>query len=345
MSLPILLGVLGGLMKMSKKVLITGASGFVGYHLIAKAIENGLEVYAAVRPNSIISQLKNLPVNYVNLNFSSVNDLKAELEDKQYAYIIHAAGTTKAKTLQEYNKVNAEYSRNLALAASLINYKLEKFIFVSSLAAIGPITDFNASIYDDTIAQPVTFYGMSKKLAEEYLNNIENLPLITVRPTAVYGPREKDIFILFKTINQGLEPYIGSFNQHLSFIYVKDLAEIIIRFLTSNIEHKTYNISDGLSYNRYALAEGLKKALNKKTLKIHIPLLIIKGLASVMDAIYANSAKTPTLNKEKIKELTAPNWTCSIENLKKDLQFVPQYNLEKGLNETVKWYKENNWLK
>lgn len=330
---------------MSKKVLITGASGFVGYHLIVTAIENGLEVFAAVRPNSNVSHLKDLNVNYVNLNFNAVDELKAELEEKQYAYIIHAAGTTKAKTLQEYNKVNAEFSRNLALAASLVSYKLEKFVFVSSLAAIGPITDFNAAINDDTIAQPITFYGLSKKLAEEYLNKIENLPLVTVRPTAVYGPREKDIFILFKTINQGLEPYIGRFNQTLSFIYVKDLAEIIIRFLTSDVVHKTYNISDGLAYDRYALANGLKKVLQKKTLKMHIPLGIIKSLAGLMDTIYARSGKTPTLNKEKIKELTAPNWACNIENLKKDLRFEPHYNLERGLAETVKWYKANNWLK
>ena len=330
---------------MGKKVLITGASGFVGYHLIVTAIKHGLEIYAAVRPNSNVSHLKDLNINYVNLNFNSVDELKAELEEKQYAYIVHAAGTTKAKTLQEYNKVNADYSRNLALAASLVSYKLEKFVFVSSLAAIGPIADFNASINDDSIAQPVTFYGLSKKLAEEYLNKIENLPLVTVRPTAVYGPREKDIFILFKTINQGLEPYIGRFNQTLSFIYVKDLAEVIIRFLKSEVVHKTYNISDGLAYNRYALADGLKKALNKRTLKMHIPLGMIKGLAGFMDTIYAKSSKTPTLNKEKIKELTAPNWACNIENLKKDLQFEPQYNLERGLAETVKWYKENNWLK
>lgn len=330
---------------MSKKVLITGASGFVGYHLIVTAIECGLEVYAAVRSNSNVSHLKGLNVNYVQLNFSAVDELKAALEEKQYAYIIHAAGTTKAKTLQEYNRVNAEYSRNLALAASLVNYTVEKFVFVSSLAAIGPIADFNTTIGDDAIAQPVTFYGLSKKLAEEYLKEIENLPLVTVRPTAVYGPREKDIFILFKTINSGLEPYIGRFNQQLSFIYVKDLAEIIIRLLKSDIVHKTYNITDGLTYDRYALAEGLKKALHKKTLKVHIPLGIIKGLAGFMDTIYARSSKTPTINKEKIKELTAPNWACNIENLKRDLQFEPQYNLEKGLVETVKWYKANHWLK
>lgn len=329
---------------MRKKVLITGASGFVGYHLITTAIEHGLDVYAAIRPNSDISHLKDLDINYVNLNFNVVDELKTELEAKQYAYIVHAAGTTKAKTLQEYNKINAQYSKNLALAASQVNYKLEKFVFVSSLAAIGPIEDFNKSIEDDSNPKPITLYGSSKRLAEDYLNAIENLPLIIVRPTAVYGPREKDIFILFKTINQGLEPYIGKFKQLLSFIYVKDLAKIIVKFLESDLTHKTYNISDGQSYDRYALADGLKKAMHKRTLKLYIPLNVIKGLAKVMDKVYAGSVKTPTLNKEKIKELTAPNWTCSIENLKEDLQFVPQYNLEQGLAESVKWYKENNWL-
>lgn len=330
---------------MRKKVLITGASGFVGYHLIIAAIGHGLDVYAAIRPNSNTSHLSSLNINYVHLNFNAVDALKAELEEKQYAYIIHAAGTTKAKTLQAYNLINAEYSKNLALAASLVNYQLEKFVFVSSLAAVGPLSDFNSAIEDHTILQPVTFYGMSKKLAEDYLNKIENLPLITVRPTAVYGPREKDIFILFKTINSRLEPYIGKFDQQLSFIYVKDLAEIIIRCLNSAMVHKTYNISDGLVYNRYALADELKKALHKKTLKMHIPLGMIKGLAGLMDVLYAKASTTPTLNREKIKELTAPNWACSIENLKKDLKFTPQYNLQKGLDETVKWYKLNNWLK
>lgn len=330
---------------MSKKVLITGASGFVGFHLIYTAINHGLEVYAAVRHSSDINHLNGLQVNYINLDFNSVDSLKKDLAQYQFNYIIHAAGSTKAKTLEDYNFINADFSKNLALAASQADHNLEKFIFVSSLAALGPLENFNALIQDNSPANPVTYYGMSKKLAEDYLNDIDNLPLITVRPTAVYGPREKDLFILFKTINQGLNPYIGRFNQNLSFIYVKDLAESIIRFLESDIQHKAYNIADGLVYNRYALAENIKKALHKKTLQVHIPLGIIKGLAGIMDNIYANSAKTPTLNKEKIKELTAPNWACNIENLQKDLNFTPKYNLEQGIQETVEWYKANHWLK
>jgi nucleoside-diphosphate-sugar epimerase len=329
---------------MKKKVLITGASGFVGFHLLNEALADNLEVYAAVRPKSNIKHLENLPVNYVNLDFASIKSLKKDLAANQYDYIIHAAGITKAKSETEYNTINAEYTKNLAIAANSLNKPIEKFIFVSSLAALGPLTDLNGVIEDDAMANPVTSYGKSKLLAEKYLKEIKNLPLVVVRPTAVYGPREKDIFILFKSINKGLEPYIGKFIQQLSFIYVKDLAKIIIDLLSTDIKNKSYNVSDGQVYNRYALADFTKEFLQKKTIKFHLPVTAVSGLASFMDLLYANSNQTPTLNKEKMAELTAVNWACSIQNIKKDLSYTPRFNLEQGLNETLTWYKSNHWL-
>ncbi|SHE60247.1 NAD-dependent epimerase/dehydratase family protein [Pedobacter caeni] len=327
-----------------KKVLITGATGFVGYHLINKALAAGLEVYAAVRPDTDKEHLKDFDIHYVHLDYSSVESLKTALEEKQYHYIIHAAGITKAKTKEAYNKVNADYSRNLAMAASTAAIDLHKFIFVSSLAALGPLSDLSAEIQDHTPGHPVTNYGASKLLAEQYLAEIKGLPLITIRPTAVYGPREKDLFILFNSINKGLEPHIGSFKQKLSFVYVTDLAGIIVKALFSELVAKQYNVSDGNIYDRYALANGVKKALNKKTLKFHLPVPVVGALAALMDIFYAKSRNTPALNKEKMAELTAINWACNIGHVKADLGYEPEFDLEKGLNETVSWYKSNNWL-
>lgn len=329
---------------MKKRVLITGASGFVGFHLIAAAIASDLEVFAAVRPTSDIKHLQEFDIQYTHPDFSDINSLQKELEEKQYSYIIHAAGITSAKTSEEYNRVNAVYTQNLALAAIAANIKLEKFIFVSSLAALGPLKDLAGLIEDNSPAHPVTNYGASKLLAEQYLEEIKGLPLLVIRPTAVYGPREKDIFILLQTINKGLEPHIGSFKQQISFIYVKDLARIIIEALFSAVTNKQYNVSDGGIYNRYALAEGVKKALHKKTWKFHLPVTVVAALAALMEWIYKNAAGAPTLNKEKMNELTAINWACSIERLQKDFGFKPVYNLEKGLVETVNWYKNNKWL-
>jgi len=329
---------------MSKRVLITGATGFVGYHLIEKAIQSGLEVYAAVRKSSSKSHLSEFNIKYIDLDYSSVENLRSQLEEHQFSYIIHAAGITKAKTKADYNKVNAEFTEHLAVAAITAGIKLEKFVFVSSLAALGPLTDLNQEIKEDTPAHPVTNYGTSKLLAEKYLSEIPGLPLITIRPTAVYGPREKDIFILFKSISRGLEPHIGSFKQQLSFIYVKDLADVIVNSLFVKVNGKQYNVSDGNVYNRYALAELVKKALKQRTFKFHLPVPVVSAMASFMDFIYTNSKNTPTLNKEKMAELTAINWACNIDNAKHDLNYAPKFNLEKGLTDTVKWYKANNWL-
>ncbi|WP_432712142.1 NAD-dependent epimerase/dehydratase family protein [Pedobacter sp.] len=329
---------------MKKKVLITGASGFVGFHLLNEAIANDLEVYAAVRPNSKIQHLQDLPIHFVHLDFTSVESLTAALTDQAYDFIIHAAGITKAKTESEYNKVNAEYTRNLALATQALVKPLEKFVFVSSLAALGPLKSLTGEIKDDAVANPVTNYGKSKLLAEAYLKDIKNLPLVVIRPTAVYGPREKDIFILFKSINKGLEPYIGKFSQQLSFIYVEDLARIIVMALGTQLMHKSYNVSDGQVYDRYALAQYTKALLQKKTFKFHLPVASVDALASLMDFLYAKSKETPALNKEKMAELTAVNWACNIENIQKDLGYMPKYNLAQGLKETLSWYKSNHWL-
>lgn len=329
---------------MSKRVLITGATGFVGYHLIEKALKAGLEVYAAVRKSSSKTHLNEFDIKYIDLDYSSVDALRTQLEEHQFSFIIHAAGITKAKTKADYNKINAEYTEYLAVAAITASIRLEKFVFVSSLAALGPLVDLSQEIKEDTPGRPVTNYGASKLLAEKYLNEIPGLPLITIRPTAVYGPREKDIFILFKSISRGLEPHIGSFKQQLSFIYVKDLADVIVNSLFVKINGTQYNVSDGNVYDRYALAELVKKALKKKTFKFHLPVPVVGAMASVMDFIYLNRKDTPTLNKEKMAELTAINWACNIDKAKHDLGYAPKFDLEKGLIDTVKWYKDNNWL-
>jgi len=327
-----------------KKVLITGASGFVGYHLISEALALDLDVYAAIRPDSNVKHLQDFPIHFVNLDFSSVQKLKTQLEENQYEYIIHAAGVTKAKSKEIYDYINAELTNNLAMAIQSANYKVEKFVFVSSLAALGPLKDLTLQIEDNTVAKPVSNYGASKLLAEKHLSKYKDLPLVVIRPTAVYGPREKDIFILVNSIKKGLEPYIGNIIQQLSFIYVKDLAEIILKTLTSDIVNRSYNVSDGRVYSRYALADFTKSFLSKKTFKFHIPLALMKLSAGIIDLMYKGSEKTPVINSEKIEELIAVNWSCDIKNIKRDLGFSPKFDLKAGLEETLSWYKVNNWL-
>jgi nucleoside-diphosphate-sugar epimerase len=327
---------------MKQRLLITGGTGFLGYHIINKAVEQGLEVFVATRQSSVTGHLKGIDVKYMPLNLGDSGVLKQNLEEKQFDFILHAAGSTRAPSQQQYNLVNAVYTANLARAANDADIPLKKFVFVSSLAAIGP-APVGDTIDGNKKMQPVTAYGESKKLAEKMLGEIPGLPLIIFRPTAVYGPREKDILIVLKTFNRGFEPYIGNKPQELSFIYAKDLAELLINSLHSSIIGKAYNISDGEVYSRFALADITKKILHKKTLRLQLPVGLVKLVASILEKAGSINGTTPPLNREKIEELTA-SWVCSIEEAKIDFGFKPRYNLENGLKETLDWYKANNWL-
>jgi nucleoside-diphosphate-sugar epimerase len=329
---------------MSKRLLITGASGFLGYHLVEEALAQGYTVFAAVRKSSKVDHLKDLPIHYTQLDYTNVPSLVSNIEENQYDYIIHAAGTLKAKDLEAYNQVNAVYTKNLALAAMQSNKKIDKFVFVSSLAALGPAFDADSFIEENAVPAPLTNYGKSKLLAERFLADIPDLPLIILRPTAVYGPREKDIFLMFEALNRGLELYIGHVKQKLSFIYVTDAAKITVQALTSPVKRGIYNVSDGKAYDRYELAKVFKQESKVKTLKLHLPLAIVKTLAYVLEKVYAWRGETPALNGDKLAELIAPNWSCSNKKLKEELGFVPRYELDAGVRETYRWYKANGWL-
>ena len=331
---------------MSHRVLITGASGFIGYHLIEAAQKAGLEVHAAVRPSSSVSHLEKFNPVFVYPDYRSKEALIKLLAEGQYQYIVHSAGATKAKNSQAYNLINAEYTRLLAEAALEAPIPLQRFVFMSSLAALGPLAYLEEQpITEHTLPLPITSYGKSKLLAEKYMEEMKALPLTIIRPTAVYGPREKDLFILFKTLNKGIDAYIGKDPQRLSFVYVKDLTEVTIAALIQNRgENRIYNISDGYAYDRYALADSFREITGTNLFRVHLPVGVLKFAAALMEIGTSFSKIAPVVNREKVKELTAPNWFCSIDAAQRDLRYQPQYDLKKGLAETWQWYKTNHWL-
>lgn len=330
---------------MKEKVLITGASGFIGYHLIEAALRRGLAVCAGVRKGSDISHLKAFDITYCTLDYANQNVLAKQLADAGCRYIVHAAGATRAATQQAYDTINAQYTYNLAAAAvEALGDQLVSFALVSSLAAIGPLNDHHTVIDETAAPAPVTAYGRSKLLAEQKLQEVAGLPWLVLRPTAVYGPRERDIFIMLRSVSRGIEPYIGRKIQQLSFVYVKDLSSVIINALFAGVTHETFNISDGNSYDQYALADLSKQILHRKTWRLHLPYGMINSLAVALEKIHGWRGSTPVLNREKLQELTALNWVCDISKAKNKLGYKPTYTLERGLTETLQWYQLYKWL-
>lgn len=325
---------------MTKRLLITGANGFVGSHLTETALKNGYDVFAAVRKNSDLSFLQNTTAKLVYPDYSNRERLIEFLAENRITHIAHVAGATKARTENDYYKINAQISVNLANAALHANKDLKKFVFVSSLAAMGPSPD-NGIITENSAQHPITFYGISKQKAEEELNDVQALPLITLRPTAVYGPREKDLLLIIKMVKKSWELYIGKAAQQLSFIHVNDLCDAILLALESDKNHEAYLLSDGENYDRYQFAGIVKNILNKKTLRLHIPANLVKAGVIGMEKLFPH--RNSILNKNKLQELTS-GWPVGIDKAKKDLGFTPQYDLQKGLRQTIDWLKREQWL-
>jgi nucleoside-diphosphate-sugar epimerase len=329
-----------------KKILITGASGFVGSHLVEEALKRDLDVYAGIRKSSSREFLQDERIRFIELNFSDKDQMAAQMKLEQFDYVIHNAGVVTAPRLDDYWRVNFEYVKNFADAIIASGDMPEKFTFISSAAAYGPasaedLTDF---LTEDAEPNPINTYGKAKLKAERYLAQLPDFPYITIRPTGVYGPREKEILTFFKLVNRNIEGYIGTRRQHLAFVYVKDLARVVLDATTSSISQKSYFVSDGRYYAQWDLGKAAKRILNKKTLRFHVPIGLVRGVAWTMEQIGKGDGKYPALNLEKVRILESVNWKCDIEPLKEDLNFQPQYDLEEGLEETLAWYKEKGWL-
>jgi len=331
-----------------KKILITGASGFIGSFMVEQALNEGYEVYAGIRKTSNKKYLKDKRIKFIEFNFADNKGLKKIFSDlkKQnirFNYIIHNAGITKANKKQDYFTINYQYTKNLIDALISTNSVPGKFIYMSSLAAYGPVQKGNNLIKLTDIPKPVTSYGESKLKAEKYITSQNNFPYIIIRPIGVYGPREKDFYLYFKLIKKHLQPLIGFTTPNVSFIYVKDLVKIIFAALESNITNKAYFVSDGVISNSMILGDTIKKHLNKKTIKIRIPISLLKIAAFFLELVFGLFGKTPTVNLEKINELKS-SWVCDIKSLEHDFNFKADYNLNKGIYETAQWYKKEKWL-
>jgi UDP-glucose 4-epimerase len=331
-------------------VLITGASGFIGSFLVEEGLKRDYTVYASVRKTSSIEYLKDPRINLLEIDFSSVESIKKTLEnckskDLRFQFIIHNAGITKAARKEDYFRVNFINTQNFIQALIQTDMIPEKFIYMSSLAAYGPgePETLNPVKLSDT-PHPIELYGKSKLESEKYIQSLTTFPWVIFRPTGVYGPREKDYYVFFKTMNRGLETYIGNKKQILTFIYVKDLVRLIFDSLKSSIVRKAYFVSDGKEYDTETFARITKKVLNKKTIKIRVPSRIVKQVASGLEKFYGIWGTVPTLNNDKYKVLSSTNWRCETEPLQDDFGFFAEYDLERGIKETIDWYKTQHWL-
>ncbi len=330
-----------------KKILITGASGFVGGFLVEEALKRNYEVYAGVRSTSDRTYLSDPRINFFESALSDKESLKETLKKyDRFDYLIHNAGITKTCQKDGFDTINFQYTKNIIEALIENDSIPKKFIYISSLAAYGPGDEKTLEpIKDSDTPCPISLYGESKLKAEKYIKSLEGFPYLIFRPTGVYGPREKDYYLSYKMIKQGLETYIGTSQQHITFIYVKDLTRLIFDSLESTISGKSYFVTDLKKYTTKEFNNIVKRIMQKKTLSIVFPKSIVSILALISEKLSCVFlGKVPTLNTEKFKEISSLNWLCESGDLLTDFDYKVEYDLEKGVQESIDWYKKEGML-
>ena len=325
------------------KAFVTGATGFVGSNLVDRLVELGFDVYCLRRKTSNIQWLKNKNVNFVEGDLFDNEVLENTLKDTDYVF--HVAGVVKSKTREGFYKGNTYATKNLVELTYKSNPNIKRFVFVSSQAVCGPNPD-DKPVTEEYIPRPITTYGITKlKSEEEVLKFKDKIPVSIVRPPAIYGPRDTEILIYFKTFAKGLNSIIGFGDKYLSLIYVEDLVDGIIAASNENIKSgEIFFICSNESYSWDEIAETTSKILNRNPIKIRIPHFVVFTVGTISQSLSIFSKNAATLNIEKCKDITRRRWVCSNEKARKVLGFNPKHSLEQGFQKTIEWYKQNNWL-
>jgi len=330
------------------KILITGASGFIGSFIVEEALRRGFETWAAMRKSSSKAFLKDERIHFIELNLSSEQQLKEQLKGHSFDYVVHAAGVTKCLHKEDFRRINTEGTKNLVRAIIDLKMPLKRFVYISSLSIMGAIREQQpyTEILESDEAQPNTVYGKSKLEAEQWLAQVNNqFPYVILRPTGVYGPRERDYFMMFKSIKAHTDFAVGYKRQDITFVYVTDVVQAVFLAMEKGQTGRKYFLSDGEVYQSSTFSDLIRKELgNPWWIRITAPLWVLRIITFCGEYVGRWTGKVTALNNDKYNIMRQRNWRCDITPAKEELGYTPQVQLEEGVKRCVKWYKDNLWL-
>ena len=334
------------------KAIVTGSNGFLGSHLVDRLLKEGHEVVALVRPGSNTHFLDDAQsqagFRIVRAKIGRehlLNNQEFLKELKTTDWLFHAAGAIAAKNPTELVNTNVHSTLELAQVCSEQSPKLKKFVYVSSLAAVGPGPD-GASSHDLQTPQPLTAYGRSKLQAETSLSGIKSrLNWVGIRPPAIYGPRDSGFMQLAIAINRGLLPMLGTREQRLALTHVDDVVSALIAAAQAQIPSgHSFLIADLVQPSTREVGLIMAKILGKKPIPLMIPRGPLKAVAMINEVLGKMRGQSPMFNRDKVNELVHPNWTVNDQRAREMLGYQPKIQLEEGLRQTLVWAKSHGVL-
>lgn len=332
-----------------KKILVVGAGGFAGGFLVEEGLNRGYEVWAGVRASTSRKYLTDPRIKFLELDFDDYDKLKEALSkapvEGRWDWIVYNLGATKCLSFSDFSKINYEYLRLFTDALNATDKVPGKLLYMSSLSALGPGDEKEYTPFTEKmIPHPNTRYGASKLKAEMHLA-MSGIPYIIFRATGIYGPRDKDYFLMFEAIKKGVDFSVGYKKQLLSFIYVEDLARAVYDALEKAPVGETYNVAEPRTYTQKEFRDIASKAVGKKhVVGIAMPLWGVKIVSAIAEKWGVARMKPSTLNRDKFNIMKQRNWAVDITKARESFGFSPRVDLREGVEKAVAWYKKEGWL-
>jgi nucleoside-diphosphate-sugar epimerase len=316
-------------------ILVTGGTGFIGRHLLDK-------LSALAEPARCLLRRKARPRRLPAGIEAAYGDLTTgegvEEAVRGVDTVIHLAGVTKALAARDYYAGNVGATETLlrALAGRAV-----RLVHVSTLAAIGPSLD-GTPVHEDAPPRPLTHYGKSKLEAERVVRALAPDAVI-VRPPAVYGPGDTDIFQLLRSISKGWVVEIAGGERWVSFIYVKDLVEGLLA-ATGGVGGRAYFLAHPQPVSWSELGTAAARIMNRRPRVVRVPFAAAYAVGLGAE-LWSHLTRQPGIvSREKVAEARCRWWTCDTRRAAAELGFQARTGLAGGLAETLAWYKEAGWL-
>lgn len=325
---------------MQRSALVTGATGFVGSHLVEQLTSNGWKVRALVRPTSNTGVLRQLGVALETGDLSDVGAIRRAGEGVDVVY--HLAAVTGLRREKNFDLANVEGTHNVVEAVRTARARPQRLVYLSSYAACGPAEPGRPRTLSEAPA-PLTAYGRTKLAGEKIVQSldVEGVQTVILRAPAVYGPGDHALLPYFKLVRLGLAPAPAG-ERWLHMIFVRDLARALQR--AADASGGIYPVADPREHSWSEMVAVLATALERRPLRLSLPAGLVRAAAAATEGVSSLFGATAVFNREKAEEMLAPAWICEIAGSETLLPAEDATPLAEGIAETVRWYKRQGWL-